>query len=54
MAEHYAEHYEDRDWRELCKAASEEQDPRKLLELLREINDALAAQRQRPGEHYAA
>jgi len=54
MAEYYTEHHEDMDWRELCKAASEEQDPRRLLELLRELNDALAAQRQRPHEHYAA
>jgi hypothetical protein len=34
-----------RSWRELCQAASHEQDPRKLLELLREINHALVEQR---------
>ena len=45
MAEH-----EDTDWRELCKDASEEQNPRKLLALLRQINDALAAQRARTPE----
>lgn len=32
-------------WRELCQAASHEQDPRKLLKLLQEINHALAEQR---------
>lgn len=31
-----------RDWRELCKAASQEHDPQKLLELVSELNDALA------------
>ena len=29
------------DWRELCKAASQEQDPSRLLELVRKLNDAL-------------
>lgn len=29
------------DWRELCKAASNEQDPEKLLDLIRQINQAL-------------
>ncbi len=42
-----AEYYEYTDWRELCREASEEQDPRRLLDLLREINNALAAQRGR-------
>lgn len=28
-------------WRDLCQEVSHEQDPRKLLELLREINHAL-------------
>ncbi len=32
-------------WRDLCRAAAQEQDPRKLLELLRQINQALVEQR---------
>lgn len=40
-------------WRELCRAASQEQDPQKLLQLLREINRALADQRVRTAEHQA-
>ncbi len=35
------------DWRELCKAASHEQDPIKLLDLIRQINLALSQQRTR-------
>ena len=35
---------EKRDWRELCKAASREHDPSRLLELVRELNDALDEQ----------
>ena len=52
MAESYnAESYRgDEEWRELCKNASEERDPRKLLGLLRKINDALSAQRERNPE----
>jgi len=37
-------------WHELCKEASEERDPRKLLELLQEINEALADQRTQRAE----
>ncbi|MGB9236192.1 MAG: hypothetical protein WCC04_17430 [Terriglobales bacterium] len=51
MAEYY---YEDTDWRELCREASEEQDPRRLLELLREINETLAAERSRAAQRYSA
>jgi hypothetical protein len=29
------------DWKELCKAASREQDPQKLLELVEQIDQAL-------------
>jgi hypothetical protein len=29
------------DWKELCKAASREQDPKKLLELVEKIDQAL-------------
>jgi hypothetical protein len=38
------------DWRELCKAASQECDPEKLLDLIRQINRALLQQRTRPQE----
>jgi hypothetical protein len=31
----------DKHWLELCEAASREQDPEKLLELIRALNDAL-------------
>jgi len=31
-----------RDWRELCKAASQEHDQQRLLELVSELNDALS------------
>ncbi len=37
-------------WRELCRVASQEQDPQKLLDLLREINHALAEQRVRTAD----
>jgi hypothetical protein len=30
-----------RDWKELSKAASQEHDPKKLLELVNELNEAL-------------
>ena len=33
------------DWRELCKAAAEEQDAKKLLELVTQINALLASDR---------
>ena len=31
----------DKDWRELCEAASREHDPEKLLELITALNDVL-------------
>lgn len=30
-----------KDWRELSKAASQEQDPKKFMELIEQLNDAL-------------
>jgi hypothetical protein len=42
--------YESADWRELCREASQECDPKKLLELMREINRALSLQRGRSAE----
>ncbi len=41
-------------WHELCRAAAREQDPRKLLELLRKINHALVEQRSSPSESQSA
>ena len=37
-------------WRELCEQASVEQDPDKLLELVREINQLLDEKRTRPAD----
>ena len=34
-------------WRELCEQASTEQDPKKLVKLIREINELLEAKRAR-------
>jgi hypothetical protein len=34
------------DWRELCKAAAEEQDPKRLLGLVMQINALLAGDRE--------
>ena len=34
-------------WQELCEQAASEQDPQKLLELIREINDLLGAKQAR-------
>lgn len=34
-------------WQELCEQAANEQDPKKLLELVREINDLLSAKQNR-------
>jgi len=34
-------------WKYLCELASAEQDPQKLLQLVKEINDLLAQKRQR-------
>jgi hypothetical protein len=34
-------HLKDKNWRELCEAASREHDPEKLLELITALNDVL-------------
>jgi hypothetical protein len=34
-------------WKELCELASKEQDPKKLVELIKEINRLLEAKRHR-------
>jgi hypothetical protein len=34
-------------WRELCEQAAVEQDPKKILELTRQINDLLLGKHQR-------
>ncbi len=34
-------------WMELCRQASTEQDPKKLVELIKEINDLLEEKRSR-------
>ena len=34
-------------WRELCEQASKEQDPKKLIALIKEINDILEAKQHR-------
>lgn len=34
-------------WKELCEQASREQDPKKLVELVREINEFLDAKKHR-------
>jgi hypothetical protein len=34
-------------WRELCEQAAVEQDPKKLLELTRQINDLLSGKQHR-------
>jgi hypothetical protein len=34
-------------WKKLCEQASIEQDPKKLLELVKEINDLLAKKQNR-------
>jgi hypothetical protein len=39
------EHAEE--WKQLCEQASVEQDPNKLLDLIRKINELLAAKRKR-------
>lgn len=38
------------DWQELCKMASAEQDPKRLIEILHEINLALVDQRTRAAD----
>jgi len=35
-----------KDWRDLSEAASREQDPKKLLELVKQLNEALAQREQ--------
>ena len=41
-------------WKVLCEQAAVEQDPEKLLELTRQINDLLLGKQQRlDGERYA-
>ena len=42
------------DWRSLCELAKKEQDPQKLLELITEINRALAEYRRRSGTNEAS
>jgi hypothetical protein len=37
-------------WRGLCDQASKEQDPKKLIALIKEINDILEAKRHRLGD----
>jgi hypothetical protein len=34
-------------WRELCKAVTHEDDPKKMLDLIRELNRALSLERLR-------
>lgn len=34
-------------WKELCELASKEQDPQKLIDLIREINNLLEAKKAR-------
>jgi hypothetical protein len=34
-------------WQDLCEQAAKEQDPKKLMEIVREINDLLDAKRKR-------
>ncbi|HET7440029.1 MAG TPA: hypothetical protein VFJ47_01910 [Terriglobales bacterium] len=36
----------DRDWREVSQAASQEQDPEKLLQLVHELNEILQKQEE--------
>ena len=41
-------------WRQLCERAAVEQDPHKLLQLVREINQLLEAKERRLQQHKAA
>ncbi len=43
-----------KDWRELSKAASEERDPKKLMELIDQLNDALELLYEKRSEPYFA
>jgi hypothetical protein len=36
-----------KDWRELSKAASQEHDPEKLMELIKQLNEALKQREER-------
>ncbi|HZW80420.1 MAG TPA: hypothetical protein VFF50_08115 [Candidatus Deferrimicrobiaceae bacterium] len=37
---------DDKNWRQLCSAALEAEDPNELLEIVRKLNDALERQEQ--------
>jgi hypothetical protein len=37
-------------WKQLCEQAAKEQDPKKLVQLVKEINDLLEAKRKRLNE----
>ena len=41
-----SDHLDGKDWRELSEAASREQDPQKLMELIRALNKALERREQ--------
>jgi hypothetical protein len=38
------------DWRELCKQATEDKDPRRFIEIITQLNEALDERRQKPRE----
>lgn len=38
-----------KDWRELSKAATQERDPKKFMELIDQLNEALEEIQDRPG-----
>ena len=40
-------------WRKLCEQAAKEQDPKKLVQLVKEINDLLEAKQKRLSEDSA-
>ncbi len=40
---------EQRDWRELARRAANEQDPKKLLEIIEELNAVLEERKRDPG-----
>lgn len=40
-------------WKILCEQAAQEQDSKKLIELVREINDLLAAKQERLGRDHS-
>ena len=41
----------DGDWRVLCEQASKEKDPKRLLELVRRLNEVLEEQRLKRNQH---